>query len=199
MPGGAKSGIRTAGARFWELGSMRILAPFFGLGLAGLAVGPAAAASPDYCAVYAKEIAKQMLSAEQDALGSGRVHDRLYHKCLNMDEEPAMPAAYAETGRDSPDGARDAGSAASILEDATSETPTVDATAIDEAVVKRTAAIESDKTESSARRKGRWRGSGFVMWSPQWRNWCAEHFPNSFDPKTGTILPYDKADREPCL
>lgn len=178
---------------------MRYFAPFLGLGLAGFAVGPAAAASPDYCAVYAKEFSKQVLSTDEVSPSSGRVHDRLYHKCLNMDEEPAMPAAFAETGQDKLGGSPDDRSAASILEDAASETPTVDATAIDEAVVKRTAAIESAKAETPVTRNGRWRGSGYATGSPEWRNWCAEHFPKSFDPKTGTILPYDKAEREPCL
>jgi len=178
---------------------MRVLAPLFGFGLAGIAAGPAAAASPDYCSVYAKEFSKQVLATDEVSPSSGRVHDRLYHKCLNMDEEPALPSAYAETGPDGVGGPLDDGSMTSILEDAASESPTVDATAIDEAVVKRTAAVESGNSGTSARRTGRWRGSGHVMWSPQWRNWCAEHFPNSFDPKTGTILPYDKAEREPCL
>ena len=38
---------------------------------------------------------------------------------------------------------------------------------------------------------GKFRGSGLAPWTPEWRAWCAEHFPNSFDPKTGTIVPYD--------
>ena len=92
-----------------------------------------------------------------------------------------------------------ADAAASILEDATAEAPTVDATVIDEAMVKRTAATEDDPPAASARRTGRWRGSGYATWSPEWRDWCAEHFPNSFDPKTGTIMPYKTGVREPCL
>lgn len=180
---------------------IRIAAPLAGLGLVVMAGSSAEAASPDYCAVYAKAFAKQARPADAGSPGADRIHDRLYHKCLNMDEEPALPTAYAEP---QPDGlgrslVEDGGSTASILEDATSVTPTVDATAIDEAMVKRTAAAEGGKTTAPARRTGRWRGSGFAMWSPKWRDWCAEHFPNSFDPETGTILPYDKNAREPCL
>ena len=123
-----------------------MLAPLAGLGLIVLTIDSAASASPDYCAVYAKEFAEQALSATKDDLNADLVHDRLYHKCLNMDEEPALPTAYTETG--SGDVGRlladDGQSAASILEDATAEAPTVDATVIDEAIVKRTAATEDD-------------------------------------------------------
>jgi len=179
----------------------RILVPLAGLGLIVLSVDSVAAASPDYCAVFAKEFAKQALSTNEGKLSADRIHDRLYHKCLNMDEDPAMPTAYTETR---PDGVgrslvEDGQTAESILEDATAEAPTVDATAIDEAMVKRTAAIENDAPKAPARRTGKWRGSGYVMGSPEWRDWCAEHFPNSFDPKTGTIMPYNTGEREPCL
>jgi hypothetical protein len=179
----------------------RILAPLAGLGLIVLTISSASAASPDYCAVYAKEFAKQAVSTNEGRLSSDHIHDRLYHKCLNMDEEPAMPTAFAETrsdgvGRSLVDEEQ---SAASILEDAADEAPTVDATVIDEAVVKRTAAIEDDRPAAPVKRDGRWRGSGYAMWSPEWRNWCAEHFPNSFDPKTGTIVPHKTGKREPCL
>lgn len=161
--------------------------------------GPTSAASPDYCAVYARETARQVISKDESQLASDLVYDRLYHKCLNMDEEPALPAAYAETQASGSAAAADDGAITSILEDAATGSPTVDATAIDESVVKRTAAIESGKTTTPARRTGRWRGSGFATGSSQWRDWCAEHFPNSFDPQTGTILPYGKDEREPCL
>lgn len=184
---------------------MQVSAPLAVFCLAVLAAGSAGAASPDYCSVYAKEISKQMLSANKSNLSADRVHDRLYHKCLNMDEEPALPAAYAETPLDGIGGSLadersiDNRSMESIVEEATSESPTVDATAIDESVVKRTAAIESKKATTPATRQGQWSGSGYAMWSPEWRSWCEEHFPNSFDPESGTVLPYDKTEREPCI
>ena len=179
----------------------RIVVPLVGLGLIVLSVGSAAAASPDYCAVFAKEFAAQALPENEGNLSADLVHDRLYHKCLNMDEDPALPTAYTAprpdgVGRSLVEGGQ---SVESILEDATSEAPTVDATAIDEAMVKRTAAIENDAPNVQARRTGKWRGSGYAMGSPEWRDWCAEHFPNSFDPKTGTIMPYETGKREPCL
>lgn len=162
--------------------------------------GSALAASPDYCAVYAIEFAKQV-SPNEGKLSAELIHDRLYHKCLNMDEDPPLPNAYAEAR---PDGVgkslvEGSESPAAILDDA--EAPTVDATAIDEAIVKRTAAIEGDHPKMPAKQQsqGRWRGSGYAMGSPEWKNWCAEHFPNSFDPKTGTVMPYKTEVREPCL
>jgi hypothetical protein len=180
----------------------RILVPLAGLGLIVLTIDSVAAASPDYCAVFAKEFAEKALSANEGHLSAEMVHDRLYHKCLNMDEEPALPTAFTATRSDGVGRSlvEDGQSAESILEDATAEAPTVDATAVDEAMVKRTAALESDAPNAPpAKRTGRWQGSGYAMWSPQWRNWCAEHFPNSFDPKTGTIIPYKTGTREPCL
>jgi hypothetical protein len=181
----------------------RIVASLGGFGLIALTASAAPAASPDYCAVYAKEFAKQAVSANEGKLSADLIHDRLYHKCLNMDENPPLPAAYTEARRDGVGRSLVEGSesATSILNDATAEAPTVDATAIDEAMVKRTAAIEGDEPKAPAKRQrqGRWRGSGYAMWSPEWRNWCAEHFPKSFDPKTGTVIPLKTGTREPCL
>ncbi len=168
----------------------RVFALFAGLGLLAWATGSAVAAPPDYCAVFAKEYAEKALADIEGTLSAGQVRDRLYHKCLNMDEEPALPTAYAEPQKALAD---------SILKDATADTPTVDVTAIDEAMVKRTAAIEDDRRPTGTRRTGKWRGSGYAMGSPEWRNWCAEHFPNSFDPETGTIMPYESGVREPCV
>jgi hypothetical protein len=186
---------------FWRRELKRILVPLAGLGAIVLSVDSAAAASPDYCAVFAKEFAAQALSENEGNLSADLVHDRLYHKCLNMDEEPALPTAYAAPQSDGVGRSlvEDEQSTEAILEDATAEAPTVDATAIDEALVKRTAAMENDAKKTPARREGRWSGSGYAMWSSEWRDWCAEHFPNSFDPKTGTIMPYKTGKREPCL
>lgn len=169
---------------------IRVFAPFAGIGLLACASGSAVAAPPDYCARFAEEYAEKAVSDIGGTLSAEQVHDRLYHKCLNMDEEPALPTAYAE-----PEEAL----AASILKDVVAETPTVDVTAIDEAMVKRTSAVEDDRRPTGTRRTGKWRGSGYAMWSPEWRDWCAEHFPNSFDAETGTIMPYETGVREPCV
>lgn len=184
-----------------RLDLVRVFALFAGFGLLAGASGSAIAASPDYCAVFAKQYAEKALAQNDGNLSPDRIHDRLYHKCLNMDEEPALPTAYAEPQTDGlgTAAAGDDALEALILEEATSESPSIDVTAIDEAVVKRTAAIEDDQRPAAPKRTGKWRGSGFATGSPEWRNWCAEHFPNSFDPNTGTILPYETGVREPCL
>jgi hypothetical protein len=36
------------------------------------------------------------------------------------------------------------------------------------------------------------------MGSAEWKNWCAQHFPKSFDPKTGTIIPLKTGKRTLC-
>ena len=175
----------------------RSVATLLGVGFCTFEAATAMAASPDYCAIYAEELMKYARPATSGGLTVEHIHDRLYHKCLNMDEEPALPTAYAETPPDSTRGSPAVSdqSVASILQDAEAKSPTVDATAIDETIVKQTAAIE----DPPVTRKGKWRGSGYARWSPQWRDWCAEHFPNSFDPQTGTIIPYKTETREPCL
>lgn len=171
-----------------------------GVGLAMLAFGPASAASPDHCAVYAEAFAKHATVASLENVDADFVRDRLYHKCLNMDQEPALPAADVDPSAEEIGGSFDPDEEpiASILEDAAAESPSVNATAIDEAIVKQTAALEAEQS-ASARRSGQWTGSGYAMWSPEWRAWCAEHFPRSFDPKTGTVVPHKTGKREPCL
>jgi hypothetical protein len=41
-------------------------------------------------------------------------------------------------------------------------------------------------------------GSGMKPWTAEWKAWCAQNFPNSWDPKTGTILNYGADRRELC-
>jgi hypothetical protein len=47
-------------------------------------------------------------------------------------------------------------------------------------------------------RSGKWSGSGLPVGSPEWKAWCQEHFPNSFDPETGTIVPNSTGVRTAC-
>jgi hypothetical protein len=175
----------------------RIIGPLAGLGLVMLGTGAASAASPVYCALYAKEYAKQAAAESQGSLSPERVHDRAYYKCLNMDDEPVLPTAYAE-----PEGGvggpfvEEEGSTAPFLEEMEADKPAVDATAINETIVQQTAALEPD--QPVRQRTGKRRGSGFAMWSPEWKNWCAQHFPRSFDAKTGTIIPLNSGKRTLC-
>ena len=128
----------------------------------------AAAAAPDYCALYAREVAR--LAADANTIAAlQRVQDQAFYKCLNMDEDPPLPdeSAYA----DGPgDGAIFGEGDAMVGDEVVEPAPKATAT--------RTA------------KAGAFKGSGLKRGSAEWKAWCAEHYPNSFDPKTGTVLPY---------
>jgi len=40
-------------------------------------------------------------------------------------------------------------------------------------------------------------GSGLPMWTPEWEDWCEKRFPNTFNPKTGTVR-IDNGPRIKC-
>jgi len=176
----------------------RIIGPLAGFGLVLLGTGAASAASPVYCALYAKEYAKHAAVESQGSLSPDRVHDRAYYKCLNMDDEPVLPTAYAEPEGGGVGGpfVEEEGSAAPAFGDLSADRPVVDATAVNETIVQQTAALAPD--EPVVKRSGKRSGSGFAMGSPEWKNWCATHFPRSFDAKTGTIIPLKTGKRTAC-
>jgi hypothetical protein len=65
------------------------------LAFSGLATVAASAASPAYCALYAREYA---IDAVQPAAAVGlrqSVEDQAYYRCLNQDEDPPLPTASA--------------------------------------------------------------------------------------------------------
>lgn len=149
----------------------KIFAMFAGLAAMGFGVGAASAASSAYCALYAKEITK---SATLDARLSATIeyiHDRAYSTCLNMDDEPLLPETYAGSGVDGVGG------------------PFVEGSSVFKP------ALPSATSRGPAKK---WRGSGFAVWSDEWMKWCAEHFPNSFDPENGTVVPYETGKRTMC-
>lgn len=158
-----------------------------GLGLAALASGPAAAASPAYCALYAREYANQMVQEGAAAGIAVRVQDQAYDRCLNQDDDPALPTASAYFGADV-DG--QGGSLETISQGDISEADEVAAPAQN--------ALTATPVAASTRRTGRRGGSGLAAWTPEWVAWCARHFPNSFDPETGTIVPYKTYQRQFC-
>lgn len=145
-----------------------LVMPLAGLGLFALSAAGAAAAAPDYCALYAREVAR--LSADADTVAAlQRAQDQAFYKCLNMDEDPPLPdeSAYADDGGDGAMvGEGDAMVGDEVVEPAPAPKPAPTRTAT-------------------------FKGSGLKRWSAEWKAWCAEHYPNSFDPKTGTVLPYD--------
>src|SRR5438477_4010175 len=65
-------------------------------------VGPAQAAAPAYCALYAREYAKETV---QDVAAFGMrqsVEDQAYYRCLNQDDDPPLPRASAYFASDQP-------------------------------------------------------------------------------------------------
>ena len=158
-----------------------------GLGLAALASEPAAAASPAYCALYAREYANQMVQEGAPAGMAVRVQDQAYDRCLNQDDDPALPTASAYFGADV-DG--QGGSLEPISQGDISEG--------DEVAAPARSAPAATKVAASTQRTGRRRGSGLAAWTPEWAAWCAKHFPNSFDPQSGTIVPYKTYQRRFC-
>lgn len=169
-----------------------LIMPLAGLG-ALAAMSTADAAPPAYCALYAREYANQFSSAIGKPDGSEqRIQDEAYYRCLNQDENPAMPMTSAYSGTD----VEGDGGVGGPLEEVTGEgdaSPPDEAVPVEEA--KATAAAEpGPKAEPEPPKKvaevRRGYTSGAEPWTPEWRAWCKKHFPNSFDEKTGTILPY---------
>ena len=148
----------------------------------------ALAASPAYCRLYAREVVKLAAIDSQVSISNERIQDSAYYKCLNMDDEPVLPTADAGSESDGVGG------------------PFVEATepiapAVDQTIVEEIAAPQSDSTSPQVETKkptGKWRGSGLAAWSTEWKKWCAEHFPNSFDADTGTVIPYKTGERTIC-
>jgi hypothetical protein len=174
-----------------------IIAPLAAIAVLGLGAGAASAASPAYCALYAKEFARHAAFDSQGALPPELIHDRAYHKCLNLDDEPVLPTAYTDPTTDGGRFVLDQGSADSGLDDTFAAEPAVDEQVAEEPKAEQTAALESDP-QPARKRTGTWSGSGYAMWSPEWEAWCSEHFPKSFDPATGTIIPYKTGVRSEC-
>lgn len=149
----------------------KIIVLIAGLVVSVLGTEATLAASPVYCALYAKELVKHGAAENQAGLSEENVYDRAYYRCLNLDDEPALPETIA-----GPDG------------------PGIGGPYVEEA-----STIAPDRPPMKAKAHGKkWRGSGLAAWSTEWTKWCAEHFPNSFDPKTGTVIPYETGVRTMC-
>jgi len=150
-----------------------IFLPLAGLALLTAMSSEAPAASPTYCAIYAKAF------SQQQAMQGGEDGDmselRAYHKCLNLDDEPAMP----ETAFSDP---QEGGIGGPFVE-----------VGQEEAGAPEQVADATPRPAASGRR-----GSGLVAWSAEWREWCRSHYPKSFDPETGTVMPLDTGKRQFC-
>lgn len=136
---------------------------------AGFAPGTAMAASMEYCERYAQETLTVLTAAGMANESPQLVRDRAFYECLNMDDEPPMPSALA--GGEPATRAIEQGSAEA-----------------DEP------AVEIAEQEP-VRKRGR---SRMEPGTAKWRDWCREHFPNSFDEDTGSIVPSATGRREQC-
>lgn len=157
----------------------KMIVPALWIVLATCGMSSAWAASPVYCALYAKEFARFAAVDSQGSVPTARLHDRAYHKCLNLDDEPLLPTAYADPGGDT---SREPFAAVEGSFEPTADGP-------DEA------APFEPQPQSAENGQAK---SGHAMWSPEWREWCSARFPNSFDPKTGTVVPYKTGVRTTC-
>ncbi|MEX0853910.1 MAG: hypothetical protein WD036_11610 [Bauldia sp.] len=184
-----------------------LVVPLAGLGLAALACQTASAASPAYCALYAREYANQVVQPGAAPGMQVSVQDQAYYRCLNQDEDPILPARSAYFGTDV-DGLGSADAAEPIgvgvadaaepigigVADAAEPIGEGDASEPDVAV----APVDEPAPVKKAPRKARSGGGTLVAWSPEWVAKCNQYYPHSFDPKDGTVLPYNAAKRRLC-
>jgi hypothetical protein len=167
-------------------GSLLAVAAF---GVATLTAGAASAAAPAYCALYAREYAIDTVQPQAAAGMLQSVQDQAYYRCLNQDEDPPLPQQSAYFGSDlnviSPDAPASDTNAASLPPPVPKLAPP--------------APPPTAKTvKTSVPTAAGYRPSGLTAWTPEWVAWCARNFPNSWDPKTGTILHYGSDTRELC-
>ena len=164
---------------------MSFVSGLAGIGLAAIAVSTgiveALAASPAYCALYAREYAQQFIEPATPPSGATQqVQDQAYYRCLNLDENPEFPTTSAYFGADTEDllagGLLTAVSQGDISEDD-----------LDTAAPAKASDTQTASTATTRRRPGR--GSGFDPWTPEWVAWCEAHY-RSFDPDTGYVKTY---------
>jgi hypothetical protein len=173
-----------------------LIVPLVGLALLAATAGTAMAAAPEYCALYAREYANQFALAAGEKSGSEpKIQDEAYYRCLNMDEEPAMPATSAYS--DLPIGTADQGGPLEPVPGAAAAgdaaPPTDDTTAVPAAAPNMPLTKTADNTPSK-----RTYTSGKQPGTPEWAAWCRKYFPHSFNEKEGTILPFGSTKRVFC-
>jgi hypothetical protein len=159
-----------------------------GAALSILIPSAASAASPAYCALYAREYTAQFTTgSDADAAMASeyKIQEQAYYQCLNMDVEPEFPDTSVYFGTGLNDILVGVGGPLEGVAEGDA--------AIEEPVEEAAPAAEPAATQTASRNSGR--GSGIEPWTPEWEAWCKAHFPNSFDPKDGTVKPYDEPRR----
>jgi hypothetical protein len=157
---------------------------------ASIAASAASAAAPAYCALYSREYAIDTVQPQAAAGMLQSVQDQAYYRCLNQDDDPPLPQQSAYFGSDlnlANPGASSASNAQSLPPPLPTPRP---------AVVPSKAPVVEASTTSTA--TAGYRPSGLTPWTPEWQDWCQRNFPNSWDPKTGTVLHYGDGTRELC-
>lgn len=157
-----------------------IVSSVAGAGFCAMAVlasaDAASAASPAYCALYAREYASQFaLPATAASADSMRLQDQAYYRCLNLDEDPAFPTTSAYFGADADAILAGSGGAMAAIEEQSGAKP------------KAATATREVASAGKPRRPGR--GSGYDAWTPEWFAWCEANY-RSFDPETGYVKTY---------
>lgn len=177
-----------------DIGETTLRAALCGLAIAFLSGGTAMAASPAYCALYAREYTAQFTtgsSADAALASEYKILEQSYYQCLNMDVEPEFPQTSVYFG----DGLADILGGIGGPVDGVAEGDIATADVIDEPAATEPAKPKPAQTASAATPRKGSRGSGLDPWTPEWEAWCRKHFPNSFDANDGTVKPFGEERR----
>ena len=168
-----------------------------------LPAAPVSAASPAYCALYAREYAAARIGAPSGDESAGalqRVEDQAYYRCLNLDEEPEFPttSAYFGSPVEEIDGGVGGPFQAIAEGDASGDQPDVQVDPVVALPVPPVAVAPAPKpvrTASAGSSRGP-HGSGLTPWSDKWVTWCKAHY-KSFNLTTGMVTTLS-GDRRMC-
>ena len=144
----------------------------------------ALAASPAYCALYAREYANGRIGTPTtgDAVNAlQRIQDQAYYRCLNMDDEPDFPASSAYFGAGVEEIVGEIGAPFEPIGEG-------DVSLEDDPLADGEADSATETAQAAPASKIR-TGSEKQPWTPEWKAWCAEHY-RSFNPDTGTVLTF---------
>jgi len=176
-----------------------ISAGICGIALLAGGIGTATAAAPAYCALYAREYTAQFATgsdADAAIASEYRILEQAYSRCLNLDVEPAFPETSAYFGASV--GQIVAGTSGPFEEIAEGDTNLEDDPPIDEPALipAEPAAVAEPLAIRTATRDGTSGNGGTLQkFSPEWQTWCKEHYPNSFDPISGMVTPFEGEPR----
>ena len=157
--------------------------------MAAMGPGSALAASPAYCALYAREYASARIGSPVpgDAVGAlQRVEDQAYYRCLNQDEEPQFPTTSAYFGQPLDDitgSTADTGGPFQAIQSGTDSSVTTSAAPAAAPVAPALKPAAKPVQVASA---GGYHGAP-TPWTPEWVTYCKAHY-RSFDPVTGYVL-----------